>query len=475
MVVPLQPAGDRLSQHRGLWLDEALAGESDEPALAGRVRADVCIVGGGYTGLWTALALKEHEPALDIAVLEADVCGGGASGRNGGFVLSWWAKFATLVTLCGAEEALRLAQASADAIGEIGVFCAEHAPEAEFRADGWLWSATSPAQVDAWRPTVEALERHGVRPFEELEPDVVARRAGSPAHLAGAFEPTAATVQPARLARALRRVALARGVRIFERSAMRELVRSRPPVVRTDGGTVTADTVVLATNAWAAALPEFRRALVVIASDLVATAPVPERLAEIGWRDGLAISDSRLLVNYYRTTPGGRIAFGRGGGSLAFRGRVDGRFDGASPRADDVIGSFRSLYPRLHDVPIVSSWTGPIDRSLTSLPFFGGLDGRPDLLYGVGFSGNGVGPSLLGGRILASLTLGRDDVWASTPLARGAAGSFPPEPFRYVGGLAVRAAVARKERAEDAGLVAGRATRALAGLAPAGLVPTKRG
>jgi len=124
-------------------------------------------------------------------------------------------------------------------------------------------------------------------------------------------------------------------------------------------------------------------------------------------------------------------------------------------------------------VSVASSWTGPIDRSVTSLPFFGRLGGREDVLYGVGYSGNGVGPALLGGRILASLALGVSDEWSESPLARGPVSRFPPEPARFVGGHVVRAAVARKERTEDAGRTPDRVTRALASLAPAGLVPVR--
>ena len=459
---------------RSLWLDEALPGDDRSIELAGRVRADVCVVGGGYTGLWTALTLKEREPALEVVVVEADVCGGGASGRNGGFVLSWWAKFKTLVKLYGADEALRLARASEDAVREIGRFCDDHGIDAHFRSDGWLWAATSDAQVGAWRPTLAELERHGVRPFEELDREEIARRSGSTAHVAGVFEPGAATVQPALLARGLRRVALERGVHIFERSPMTRLERTRPPVVRTPKGAVQGEKVVLATNAWAAAVPELRRALVVIASDMVATEPIPARLEASGWTDGLAISDSRLLVNYYRTTRDGRIAFGKGGGALSYDGRVGRRFDGRSPRAGAVAASLRALYPQLADVPVVASWTGPIDRTVTSLPFFGRLERRDDLLYGTGYSGNGVGPSLLGGRILASLALAVDDEWSTAPLARGPVATFPPEPVRFAGGAIVRAAVARKERAEDAGRRPDPLTARLAALAPAGLVPVKR-
>jgi putative aminophosphonate oxidoreductase len=458
---------------RSLWLQEALAAAAeDAPPLCGEVRADVCIVGGGFTGLWTALALKERDPSVDVAVVEGDICGGGASGRNGGFVLSLWAKFEALEGIRGSAEALRLARTSAAAVGEIVAFCHEHGIDAHVREDGWLWTATNPSQVGAWNSTLVAVERYGERPFERLQPGEVARRAGSPTHLAGVFEPTAATVQPALLARGLRRVALERGVRIFEGSRMRELERGRPPRVRTADGAVTAERVVLAMNAWATRLREVRRSIVVIASDVIATAPIPERLRAMGWTSGTCIDDSRLLVNYYRTTLDGRLVFGQGGGMLAFGGWVGENFDGHSPRAGEVHAGLRHIYPALADVPLTHTWTGPIDRTAVGLPFFWRVGGREDVLCGAGYSGNGVGPSRLGGRILASLALGLDDEWATCGLAREPTGGWlPPEPLRYLGGRLVREAVARKERAEDAGRRASRRTLVIARLAPAGLVP----
>ena len=151
------------------------------------------------------------------------------------------------------------------------------------------------------------------------------------------------------------------------------------------------------------------------------------------------------------------------------------RFEGSSPgpQRASVEAGFRSIYPNLADVPVALGWTGPIDRSRSGLPFFAELPGRPGVLFGVGYSGNGVGPSFLGGRILASLTLGRDDEWSRSGLVGLPTGWFPPEPFRYVGGHLVRAAIARKERAEDEGRTPGRVTMSLVRLAPAGLVPVK--
>jgi len=456
---------------RCFWLEEALADDADvADPVSCDMSADVCIVGGGFTGLWTAIRLKQAQPDLDVALIEKDICGGGASGRNGGFAISWWSKYLTLKKMCGEEEAVRLARASEDAVREIGTFCEANGIDAHYHCDGWLWTATSKPQIGVWLETMEALEQRQLRPFVELEDAEVARRAGSDRHLAGVFEQVAASVQPARLARGLRRVALEMGVRIFENSPLVRLERSAPPRVHTPGGVITAGKVVIAMNAWASMFPEIRRAIVVVGSDIVATEPIPDRLARIGWTDGMGISDSRAAVHYYRTTEDGRLVFGKGGsGDLAFGGQVGKTFEGNSAHAAYVEGWMKYLYPDFDDVPCPTSWVGPIDRSKSGLPMFGHLGGHPDILYGVGFSGNGVGPTVLGGRILASLTLGLDDEWSACGLVQPLNWDFPPEPFRYVGGKIVQKAVLMCDAAEDRGRAPNFVVQKLAALAPSGV------
>ncbi len=449
---------------RSLWLDEALSrtGEEDAPRLRGEERADVGIVGGGYTGLWTAIRLRDADPSIDVVVIEADVCGCGASGRNGGMVLSWWSKFSTLRKLYGVDDALAMARHSARAVDAIGDECARLGFDADYRRDGYLWAATSPEQAGSWAPVVEELARRGEHPFREASAEELAARTGTRAHLEGVIEGSGAIVQPALLARGLRRAAIDRGVRVFEHTPMTGLARrDGAPVVRTAAGSVRCGTVVVATNAWAVRFRSVRRRVIVVGSDICATAPIPGRLASAGWTDGLGISDSRLLVHYYRTTADGRIAFGKGGGALAFGSGVGERFEERSRRMRELRRQFRATFPGFADVPLERSWTGPIDRTRTGLPFFGPLDGQPDVLVGVGYSGNGVGPSHLGGRILASLALGSDDEWSRFPLVGVPEGTFPPEPARWIGGHAVRAAIARKERNDDEGRPVGRITRGL--------------
>jgi putative aminophosphonate oxidoreductase len=460
---------------RSLWLQEALRAEDGvgSEQLLEDTKADVCIVGGGYTGLWTALRIKELEPAADVVVLEQDICGGGPSGRNGGFALTWWSKISTLIKRVGEDEAFRLAKASEDAVKEIGAFCEREGVDAHFHQGGWLWTATAPAQVGAWESSVEVAEARGFHPYELLSCEEVQKRTGSPIHLGAAYERTAAIVQPALLARGLRRVALERGIRIYERTAMVELDREDGGI-RTPSGRVRADGIVLALNAWATKIPELARAVVAVSSDMVATAPMPEKLKESGWMGGEAISDCRLLVHYYRPTKDGRVAFGRGGGRLAFGGRVNSNFDYNGRQTRELEEELVKLVPAAKDVPVTHAWGGPIDRTTDGFPIVGALPARAHIVYGTGYSGNGVAPSLTIAKILASSALRRDDEWAGSPLACGVCGTFPPEPIRFVGGLVVRQAVRHKETREDRGKSVDPVTKAVAGLAPQGFFRARR-
>ncbi|WP_420969497.1 NAD(P)/FAD-dependent oxidoreductase [Bradyrhizobium sp. B120] len=458
------------------WVKQAFdrGGKPQVRSLSTHATADVTIVGGGYLGLWTAIRIKERSPSLKVAVVERDLCGAGASGRNGGFVTSYWAKYLSLHKLCGTDEANRIAKSSAEAVLEIGAFCREHGIDAEFRADGWLWTATSVPQIGCWNILISELAKYNVRPFEVLDTAQVARLGGTDRNLAGVFEPDAATVQPAILALGLRSHAQKLGVTIYEHSPMIRLERTRTPKVITGKGSVTSKKVVLAMNAWAAQFRYLRRKVAIVSSDMIATTARPDELNEIGFVKGVAICDSRMFLNYYRNTPDGRIVFGKSLGHFAFAGQVVDHYEGPSLRAGEVEEGFRKLYPMLNGMDIESSWTGPIDRSVDGLPFFGRLDNHPNISFGIGFSGQGVGPTVLGGKILASLALDEVNEWSNCGLVRDEVDKFPVEPFRYVGSILVREALRRKEGLEDRARHPDPLTIAIANLAPVGYVPSRR-
>jgi glycine/D-amino acid oxidase-like deaminating enzyme len=465
----LDMPGNLASLARTHWLREAEPALQPGAPLRGAQVADVAIVGGGFVGLWTALAIRAERPSARVVILEKDVCGGGASGRNGGFAMSWWPKISTLLDVAGRDEALRLARASEDAIAKLGRFCDANRIDAHFIQGGWLWTATTRAQRDAWLGTVDACSRLGARPFQALDPAEVAGRTGSAMHLAGVCEASNATVQPALLVRGLRRVALERGIEIYENTAVDTVATGSPVVLSTREGEVRADVMVIATNAWAMAVPELARLITPVSSAIVVTEPIPERLRRMGWTGGESITDSQLMVGYYRTTRDGRIVYGKGTGAIQRGGHI-GEVFSTDPAAQALAAfDFRRAYPALSDVKLVDSWTGPVDRTYDSLPVFGTLKGAGHISYGIGWSGNGVAPSYLGGKVLAALALGLKNEWADCALVHRSCRTFPPEPIRFIGGTMVRNAVLRKEHAEAGDHTPRWLDVRLASLAPSGL------
>ena len=456
-------------------LREAL--DPAEPAvlLAADRRVDVAIVGGGYLGLWTALELKRQDPQLRVAVLEADLCGGGASGRNSGMALPYWTKIEALEARVGAAEALRLCDASAAALDRIEAFAKEHALDIEFRRAGWLWGSTAPGQDGRWRGVVAALARHDRAPFRELDRAGVEALLEAPGYRCGAYDPAAATLHPGKLARGLRRVALAQGIEVFERTPMLALERGRPAVVATPGGRVTAERVVLAINAWSLRVPELRPGILVITSDDGVTAPVPDFLAKHRWSAGPIITNSAVFVSGFRPTQDGRVVGGVTGGKVGFGALTGQRFAGRTPREPDILAALDETFGPGHGLTLTSSWRGPIDRTRTGLPLYGRLPGAAELFYGYGFSGNGIVGCRLGGTILASLVLDRQDEWSGCGLVQQPERWMPPEPIRYVGAHLVRWAVRQQDRLDRAGRRQGLVGRTLAGLAPGGVVTTRKG
>jgi glycine/D-amino acid oxidase-like deaminating enzyme len=438
---------------RSWWLRDALVAEPGEPSppLDTDIAADVVILGGGYTGLWTAYHLIELDPGIDIVILEQDICGGGPSGRNGGFVSSWWGDLPSLCRQFGDANALRMCVAGEQSVDAIGRFCIDHAVDAWFRKDGDLAVASSEAQVGEWGDTIMAADRLGIGgDFTVLSKEEVSVRVDSPVFRGGVFTDHGATVQPARLARGLRRVLLERGVRIFEGSPATRFGAGTPAIAETPGGTVGAGVAVLALNAWAAHWKRFRRLITIRGSYIVLTAADPDRLAAINWVDGVAVEDYRGAVHYLRTTPDGRIAFGIGGIQPNLARRIGPRFAYDEHAIRVAAQDLWRMFPTFRDVPLEAAWGGPIDVSGFHVPFFGSL-ARGNVHYGMGYTGNGVGPAHLGGRILALRALGRHEDVLDLPIVDMEPAKFPPEPIRSPGALIANEAIRRKDEFEDRG------------------------
>jgi glycine/D-amino acid oxidase-like deaminating enzyme len=450
---------------RSWWLREALEAEGEvAPAalLDADVEADVAIVGGGFTGMWTAYFLTERAPGIRVVLLEQDICGGGPSGRNGGFVHGWWEQLPYLAERYGPERALEAAREADEVVGGIGEWCVRHGVDAWYEPRGFLRVNAFPNRPNDWQDGLERMV--GLGAGDELvhrSADEVQRVCASPAFGDGVFMRSAASVQPARLARGLRRVLLERGVVIHERTRVRSVRGDGPVEVRTDVGRVTAEQVVLGLNAWAAGWPGFRLRVLAWGSYMVVTEPIPDRLAELGWTGGELLSDSRFTISYFRTTRDGRIAFGAGVGAAGFDGRIDGTFTHDRSAAARVVANFRHLFPMLDDVRLDDAWGGPIDITADRFPEIGSRHGGR-VHYAHGFAGNGTGPSRLAGRILAALVDRPSDPLARLAVVGRTQRPFPPEPMRYVGARIIREALIRRDDALDAGRQPSWPLRALA-------------
>jgi glycine/D-amino acid oxidase-like deaminating enzyme len=449
------------------WLEQALAAEGNPPpapALAGDATADVAIVGGGYTGLWTALALRERAPELRVTLLEAEICGHGPSGRNGGFVHGYWGAFASVLSVLGEERALELAQAGERIVPGIRAWADARGEDVWLREAGMLEVSAAPAQDSAAEKAVAAAARVGrADQAVALTPEEVAERVSSPVFRGGVFYPDGATVHPGLLVRALRRAALDAGVAVHEGTPVTVVRAGSPNELETPGGTLRAQEVVLATNAALTGWKPASRNLTNFGSYVVLTEPAPEAVAEIGWTGGEGLVDGRMFLHYFRTTHDGRVLMGSGSGPIGFGGRIDDRFSLDQPTAARAEAGLRRLLPGLAGVRVERAWGGPIDVSADHLPFFRTNPGTR-IHYGAGYSGHGVGPSWLGGHILASLALGTVDEWTRLPLADRIVPRLPPEPFRRLGGGLVRRAIMACDAAEEQGRRPPALARAGAGL-----------
>ncbi|GAB4005375.1 NAD(P)/FAD-dependent oxidoreductase [Nocardioides ultimimeridianus] len=438
------------AEHLSYWMVDAVASEDEvltRPTLDRDLSADVCVVGGGFTGLWTAIELKRRDPGTDVVLIEANICGAGASGANAGIAMNLWPKLGAMMAAGGTDEAVALAHASTRAVHFLIDFCETNGIDAQVRRTGWLWASTNRTQDGAWDDAVRTASSYDGSPFTVLDATTASELAGTQVR-GGVLDSTCAHLHPGRLARGLARVAEGLGVRIHERTPMTGIRYSTgDPVVTTPTGSVRSSSVVLAVNAWAANFRQFRRHLVMTASDnliLKPDRPLVDR--------GLAsVSDAGRLLDYWRPLTDGKLLFGKAGLGLGFGGRGASTLYQQAPRAGRLRRQLLTALPELSGARTVSAWRAPVEYSVSSLPFFVPLAEHPRVFCGTGYSGDGIGPSVLGGRVLASQVMGVRDELSTSFLTREPAGrGLPPEPFRFLGGQAVKAALLRGDRLADA-------------------------
>lgn len=420
------------------------------PPLEGTERADVCIVGGGYTGMWTAYFLKRAEPSLDVAIVERSWAGSGASGHNDGYAMTLLdMSHHHLVERHGPERARAAHEAAARSVIEIGEFCSEHGIDAEYERNGFCALAVNDAQMWRLERDLEAASKMGCEDdFRLYEGEAARKVIGSPTIKGALREGRSALLNPHKLVRGLAGVIADLGVRIFERSPATEIESGR---VRTELGSVEAPQIVVATNAYQHSFPQFASKVVPIWSYAMVSEPLTdEQRDRVEWPGREGFEDKRNFITIGRPTANGRLIFG---GRLApyFWGND---MDLRHMRNERVFGEIREawkqFFPMWSDVRFTHAYGGCVAITGTFLPYVGSLGGG--VWYGYGYNGHGVAPSHTVAKTLCDLVLGRDSEYTTLLYVnQEKEPRVPPEPLRFLGARLTTALLRRQDRRMDRG------------------------
>jgi glycine/D-amino acid oxidase-like deaminating enzyme len=435
-----------------------MAGRPARPVepLSGIVDADVVIVGGGFTGFWTALFLKELEPSASVCLVEKSVAGYGASGRNAGIVGETLDHSHELAAAhFGADEARELARIGRENLDELERFVADRRLPADFQRPGQLVVALTPGQLPGLDEAVRAAERVGSPGWRVLSRDETQAELASPLYLGSVLAPRNGLVDPVGLVEGLRDEAARLGVRVFERAPAEAIAFERDRVVvRSGAGGVRARRGVLATNAYSHQLfPGLAHRFLPLYDYILVSDPLsPSERDAIGWKRGQGVVDARTFFNYYRLTADGRILWGTSEAAYFPGNRVDAACDHSPEHYAALKESFRRHFPQLAHLHFPYAWGGPIASTARLTPFFGTLGGGR-MAYGLGYTGHGIGSTRVAGKILAHLALERASPLLELSMVRKKPFPFPPEPLRRFVVAAVTRSLRRVDRGAKPGLM----------------------
>jgi glycine/D-amino acid oxidase-like deaminating enzyme len=443
----MSATGPSRVRSRSFWLETCDDDLTPRPGPEADLAVDVAIVGGGLTGLWAARSLRDAAPDCRIAVIEAEVCGFGASGRNGGWCSALFpASLDQLAVQAGRDAAVAQYRAMIDTVGEVGRSMEALGIDCHWAHGGTLTLATNPAHVARIRAHVTEQHRWGFDDDDRwLSPAEATARVRVAGGVGAAFTPHCAAVHPARMVRGLARAVQASGVAVHEGTRVTSLAPGR---VGTDHATVRADTILRCTEGYTAALPGLERDVIPLYSMMIATEPLPDDVwAGIGLAERETFTDGRHLLIYGQRTADGRFAFGGRGAPYHFGSAIRDSSDRDERVAADLTRVLHELFPVTRDARITHHWGGPlaVPRDWTASV---GIDRATGLGWAGGYVGDGVSTTNLAGRTLADLVLGRDTDLTRLPWVDHRSPRWEPEPLRWIGINAGRSVASLADRRE---------------------------
>ncbi|UCD42142.1 MAG: FAD-dependent oxidoreductase [Chloroflexota bacterium] len=407
------------------------------PALEGDLEVDVAIIGAGYTGLSTAFNLCQDQPGLEVVVLEAEIVGFGASGRNGGFSMTLFGlEPAVTKAIFGHQRTIEAHRYMERAVDYVDRLIKNHDLESDYWYPGFLRAATTTGYVKRIHHDLEILTSMGITGLEWLEAQEIRAEVNSPRFLGGWWEPRCGLLDPAKQARELKRIAQASGAQIFENSPVTEIERDGRFTLSTPRGKVQADKIAFATNAYSHLFPQLKSKQVPAFTHMVLTDPLDDQhFAEIGWKNRQGIEDARNLVHYFRLTIDNRLAMGGSDVSIAYGLDMDRDLNQRIFR--DLERDITWLFPNLKGIKVTHRWGGPLSVPVDLAPAIGFI-GDQRAVYSLGCVGHGVSMAHLNGRTLADLILERDTDLTEVWFVNRRMIPWPPEPLRLLLSHAIR-------------------------------------
>ncbi|WP_426500780.1 NAD(P)/FAD-dependent oxidoreductase [Streptomyces sp. D54] len=428
------------------WLDDP-AKPDPLPALTGDEHTDLLVIGGGYSGLWTALIAKERDPDRDVVLIEGHEVGWAASGRNGGFCAASLTHGLANAVERWPDDIAKLEELGERNLDAIEAAVARYGIDCEFERTGEIDVATEPHQLQELREWHEEIVGLGITGVDFLDREALRAEVDSPTFLGGLWDRRGvAMLHPAKLAWGLKRACLELGVRIHEHTRGLDLVRSGSGMaVRTPYGRVFARRVALGTNIFPSLVKRIRPYTVPVYDYALMTEPLtPEQLASIGWKGRQGLGDSANQFHYFRLSADNRILWGGYDAIYPYGGRLSADLDQRPETFLKLAEQFFTCFPQLSGLNFSHAWGGAIDTCSRFTAFFGTAhQGR--VAYAAGFTGLGVGSTRFGADVMLDLLSGEETARTRLDMVRSKPMPFPPEPFAWAGIELTKRSLARAD------------------------------